>query len=509
MDSRDYPAQVICVEVAACLCEPSSQGGFLVKRRSNFVIFFVVLIVFFTIIWNNNTFSTGTMNQLIYHTKFTGKGAGEGLFFSWLVQSIIPSIVIFFSTYVLITRYKFKSGVAIRLWSSNWSVVPVASLVVFAIVNYHVFGYVGSIFQTTNIYERQYVDPKNAGITFAQKRNLIYIYLESMETTYLSTNNGGTNEFSVIPELEEMALENTNFSNTDVLGGWLTLEGTQWTIASMIAQNCGIPVMLKIDDDKYEPGEPFLSGAYSLGQVLEANGYANVLLKGSDCDFAGTSNFFDCHGDYNIYDYDVAIEEGFIPDDYKVFWGMEDSKTYEYAKGILGDLSAQGQPFNFTMETVNTHTPDGYLEENVATRYADQYSNVIADASVQVADFINYLKTQDYYDDTTIIVVGDHLSMFDEYFDGIDKDYLRTPFNLIINSAVTTDNTTNRLFSAMDMFPTTIASIGGLIEGDRLGLGTNLYSDQPTLLEVYGFDYLNKELQKSSYFYRSNFIGAD
>lgn len=276
----------------------------------------------------------------------------------------------------------------------------------------------------------------------------------------------------------------------------------------MISQNCGIPVISKISDNDYDPGDPYLAGAYSLGQILDVNGYNNVLLKGSDCDFAGTSNFFDCHGNYTIYDYDVAIAEGFIPEDYKVTWGMEDGKTYEYAKEIIENVSSKQEPFNFVMETVNTHTPDGYLEEGVPELYDDQYSNVITDASVQVVDFINYLKAQDYYDDTTIVVVGDHLSMFDEYFAGIDANYLRTPVNLIINSAVTTDNTINRTFSALDMFPTTIAAIGGVIAGDRLGLGTNLYSDQPTLLEKYGFDYVNEELQKSSDFYETNFIGS-
>ena len=35
----------------------------------------------------------------------------------------------------------------------------------------------------------------------------------------------------------------------------------------------------------------------------------------------------------------------------------------------------------------------------------------------------------------------------------------------------------------MDMFPTTLASLGAVIDGDRLGLGTNLFSDKPTLAE--------------------------
>ena len=53
----------------------------------------------------------------------------------------------------------------------------------------------------------------------------------------------------------------------------------------------------------------------------------------------------------------------------------------------------------------------------------------------------------------------------------------------------------------MDMFPTTIAALGGEIAGDRLGLGTNLFSATPTLAEEFGMEQLNAEVRKNSLFY--------
>ena len=53
----------------------------------------------------------------------------------------------------------------------------------------------------------------------------------------------------------------------------------------------------------------------------------------------------------------------------------------------------------------------------------------------------------------------------------------------------------------MDMFPTTLASIGADIEGDRLGLGTNLFSDKQTIPEIIGLDEFNNELSKGSNYY--------
>ena len=51
-----------------------------------------------------------------------------------------------------------------------------------------------------------YVNPDNVGLQFPeQKRNLIYIYLESAETTFADRANGGDFEQNVIPELTVLA----------------------------------------------------------------------------------------------------------------------------------------------------------------------------------------------------------------------------------------------------------------------------------------------------------------
>ena len=66
--------------------------------------------------------------------------------------------------------------------------------------------------------------------------------------------------------------------------------------------------------------------------------------------------------------------------------------------------------------------------------------------------------------------------------------YTRTVYNLFINPAVTPVETQNRQFSTLDMFPSTLAAMGVKIDGDRLALGTNLFSEKKTLIEEYGFD---------------------
>ena len=120
-----------------------------------------------------------------------------------------------------------------------------------------------------------------------------------------------------------------------------------------------------------------------------------------------------------------------------------------------------------------------------------------------IYEFLEWIKKRDFYDNTTIVIVGDHLTMQDGFY-GTKGFEDRTIYNVFINAIASSEyNSKNRVFTVMDMFPTTISSLGATIEGDRLGLGTNLFSDSKTIPEEIGIDKFNVELEKySSYYYK-------
>ena len=60
----------------------------------------------------------------------------------------------------------------------------------------------------------------------------------------------------------------------------------------------------------------------------------------------------------------------------------------------------------------------------------------------------------------------------------------------------------------MDMFPTILASLGFKIEGERLGLGTNLYSDKKTVMETIGKKEFMEEISKNSKLYNKEILGT-
>lgn len=314
-------------------------------------------------------------------------------------------------------------------------------------------------------------------------------------------------EESYTRNLDKIANNNIKFSNLNG-GGYLPTIGTSWTIAGLSSTTTGLPLKISIDGNSYGNFQEFLPNAVSLGDVLKDAGYNQTIMIGSDIAFGGRDKYYSLHGDYNVFDYNKAIEDSIIDSDYYVWWGFEDRILFKSAKDKLSELSQEDEPFNFTMLTVDTHAFDGYQDPECEQKYDKLYSNAIACSDEMVNDFIDWIKKQDFYKDTTIVIIGDHLSMDYHYFEEFTEEELsrRAIYNAFINPFTKASNTTNRTFTAFDIYPSILASMGVEIEGDKLALGVNLFSDEQTIPEQIGLDKFNEELQKRSIFYNDTFI---
>lgn len=405
-------------------------------------------------------------------------------------------------------RYKLGYGIVIFLLST-W----------FLLSSFGVFQYVQSLTQKSHLFEEHYVEPKTAQLIFPeQKRNLVYIYLESMENTIASRAAGGQADESLIPELEALAADQNNVSFSHVptgLGGALPVTGTTWTVGGMVAQTGGVPLKTSIlgrDHNSMGIYKDFLPGAWTLNDILAKEGYNQTFLMGSAASFGGRDKLLTQHGDVTIQDYEYARQTGAIPQDYRVWWGYEDKKLFEFARNELARLSSSSEPFSLQMLTVDTHFTDGYLDPTCPTERQKQYDNVFACSSQRIAEFVRWIQEQPFADNTTIILTGDHLGMQTSYYDELirDPNYQRTIYNVFINPALTPMQRQQRLFSSFDMYPTTLAAMGVTVDGNRLGLGVNLFSDQQTLLEQYGsVSALNDELSQYSEFYEQHIFRSD
>ena len=60
------------------------------------------------------------------------------------------------------------------------------------------------------------------------------------------------------------------------------------------------------------------SGATVLGDMLAAQGYRQVIMFGSEGEFAGRKQYFEGHGNYEVKDLAYAHQNGLVPPGYRV-----------------------------------------------------------------------------------------------------------------------------------------------------------------------------------------------
>ena len=499
------------------------------KEKQNLKIIEIVIYLIFTILllathYIYIRFDNISFEQFLYNIINT-----EGANYSVVLEGIkFVLLYLILILLILFLIYKFYKSLKIKIYFNlgfknkikkievfkKRKITSILYLIVFIIISIYnsmlllnIDEYIINQNSSSKLFENYYVDARDVKLKFPKKkRNLIYIYAESIESTNLSSDNGGLMEESYIPKLEQLALENINFSNTDKLGGAYTARNTSWTIAALVAQTSGIPLKLSIDSNTYKGYSNYLPGVYNLGDILEDNGYNNYFMIGSKANFGARDIYFENHGNYRIYDYNYAIEKGYIDKDYYVWWGYEDKKLFKYAKEKILKAASKEEPFNFTILTVDTHFTDGYMDSSCEEVFDNKYANSLYCSDSKIYSFVKWIQQQDFYDDTTIIITGDHLTMQNNFYD-IKDGYIRTVYNTFINSPITPIKEKERLFTTLDMFPTTLAALDVDIEGNRLGLGVNLFSDEVTLLEEMGLKKLNAEIAKKSFYYDNKLLG--
>ncbi len=471
--------------------------------------------------WMQKTYGIG-FSDLLYTLAAPLKGTGHDVA-ERCIRSCLPLVgrwsLWYFGIFGAVVLLRHFVRLALCTGERSWEPLGLTELVMLGVslwalaATYQyadslldISGYLEAWRNASTIYEEEYVDPLDVAITPpAEKRNLICIYLESMETSYASAAEGGLQEVNLIPNLTALAAENVSFSETEGLGGFHSALRTTWTMAALLGTSAGIPFSFPVNGNSMDERESFAAGLTALGDILAGQGYHNEFLCGSDSEFAGRKDYFLQHGNYEIFDLFTAREKGYIDPDYYVWWGFEDKYLYEIAKDELTRLAAAEEPFHLTMLTVDTHFQDGYLCHDCQAEYDSVAANVVSCADRQAAAFIDWCKEQPFYENTTIVIMGDHPRM-DKSLVGETAVEERRVYNCFLNAVgAEAARQTLRKFTSLDLFPTTLAAMGFTIEGDRLGLGVNLFSQLPTLAERMGYEALDGELLKNSNYYVSHF----
>lgn len=347
----------------------------------------------------------------------------------------------------------------------------------------------------SEFFVKNYVNPDSVKITAPeQKRNLILIYLESLETTFADKEHGGFQDTNLIPEITELALQNLSFGkNGKHIGGGFDAHGSAGTFPSLHTRTLGIPQIHNYNLT------PVLHYYKSLYKILNENGYKQIFFQGNPGLYNQFRNFVtdqkmdEVYGtDELIKKFNFDVEEVTKKQGYR---NIQDKDAFVIANQFLDTLS---EPFSLTFFTIDTHAPNGLYDPDCIKINDEENKDERLKASARCVSkeldkFLTSLKSKPFYDNTTIVIFGDHLFMGKRLVDGFNN---RKWVNILVNTPKKPVNEENRRFTDIDMFPTILSSMNFDIEGNRLALGTDLFSDKKTLVETIGLDSLNKGIEQ-------------
>lgn len=489
----------------------------------NKILFFVIFIISFIsgiFVFGANYYKYGvSIEQIIFLLKFPMVGTDDNvtrtIFIESILYVILPSLLLalaitFFSN-ICSLLYKLYSKYFKEMLSKNSISLRLVFSICFFIISisvldskFKILDFVNNYFfkEYSSFYEENYKIPDVSPAS--NPRNLVLIFAESMESTYSSKNIPKDEKSSVyspfgelIPNLSAFAAGGgINFSANEVVGGIYPNEGSSVTIAGITSYLCGAPLILARGGIKSRLSY-YLPNATCISDILFQNHYKQVFLQGSDSNAGGHIKLFRKHH-IDVLDVNYFKDIGKIAQDYNKNWGMEDSKVFAMAKDYLSKYNGK-TPFAVYISTIDTHFPTGYVDKTICPDLADGYENAIRCSDRMIGDFIRYVQASKFGKNTTIVVVGDHLSMKEDFF---PQDSKRFVFDLFINphfsKKVNKNLVKNRMLTHYDISTLILDSLGFHIE--FFGLGRNpLYSK--TLLETYGVSEFNTLLMQPSRLY--------
>ncbi len=515
-----------------------------IKNVIKISILFLILFLYFGSMWINKNYKNIPLNECFFYmfSKTTGSRKKiisfianiflKSLFFSLILAYISNKInnnlkekdimlkIKKFSLFNIINFFerrkdflsninilKFKLTIKIKRKLIFYILMILKILIIFYLIKTSLnilkpTKYFKSLKETSNFIENNYVDPKNVNISFPEKKqNLVYIFINNLEKEPNFKSYSDSIKFKI----------NKN------------LFGTNSKKGKIISTTLGIPFILNKKNEKKLNSSPF-KNIYGLGNILGKEGYNQLFLLSTSINFENRNILVENHGNFKILDYDKAIEQNLVKKQFNKWHELDNNQLFKIARGEFINLSKQNKPFNLLILTSNSNFSNKIKEvsknkENKNLKNKKNKKKIkiknknqkikktkiknkkiknknekieycVLNTSNEINGFVEWIKKQNCYKNTTIVI----------YRNFIDENKNKISLVEFINSRVKTKNN-KKIFSNLDIFPSIISSLGAKIENNRLGLGSNLFSNKQTLLEKYNKEFIENEFKKKNYFY--------
>lgn len=218
--------------------------------------------------------------------------------------------------------------------------------------------------------------------------NVVVLIQESLGADFVGAYG---DRRGLTPNIDRLAKDSLTFTNFYATGT-RTVRGLE-AISSSFPPIPGESIVKRPDNDRI----------FTWGDVMRAHGYRTTFLYGGYGSFDGMNRFFGGNG-FDVVDRASITNPGFTN-----IWGVSDEDLFHHAIRVFDAQHARGEKFFAIVMSTSNHKPFTYPAgvpgvvpqgggRDAGVRYADY----------AIGRFLAELKTRRYFDDTMVIVVGDH-----------------------------------------------------------------------------------------------------
>lgn len=343
----------------------------------------------------------GIDESVVFHLVYGLKGAG----FAEYTTLIVISVSALVGSAVLVVGVKHVGKYGVR---SSGLLYPSLLLLILSLTSHPIVKFVNRNNTKTTFtekFEDYYRQPVSGQVQTGDRKNLVFIYAEGLERTWLDEKLFP----GVAPNLTELRQSALDFTNIS------QMPYTSWTIAGIVASQCGLPLVTDSHGNGLSGSGQFLPSAVCIGDVLKENGYRSEFYGGADLTFAGKGRFFRTHG-FSSVNGIKELAEFVLPSETST-WGLYDDDLLEFTFTRFEELSASETPFAMFTLTLDTHHPKGMPSKTcdslIPVDGSDETSMHVAVrcSDLLISRFIRKIHESSYAEQTLVVLVSDHLAM--------------------------------------------------------------------------------------------------
>jgi len=324
--------------------------------------------------------------------------------------------------------------------------------------------------------------------------DLVVIFLEGTDRHFADEAVWG----DLYAPMREFEAEGISFTQVG------QIEGTSWSLAGMVATQCGVPVLPKALTyrNNFDKLETFMPSVDCLGDVMGRNGYELSYVVGGDVAFGGIDAFYRSHGFFRligmheqeaIYGADVIAAA-------KGGWVLDDQLVFETARTEAARLIAQPKPFFLVVETIGPHGRMGILSrrcnDGVSVALSKDVNKVVSCLLEDTYAFVRDAQAAHAKarpgKELRIVILSDHLSHNPNRPEAAAA--YQGANTAIFRGGGSAGRVVSKPGAMIDIYPTVLDWLDLTVEPHAAGLGRSLLRNAPTVVEVHGIALFDRML---------------